>query len=328
MKRRTFLISLVMSFLFFSCATLDNVVNPSEIEYTEISAKEYIASKRVNNLMQKGYKVTDVYVLKYSTNTNRNYGTDDLITIVASKDDAAYEGVDVYVTDFSNEFDGSLKDRINFVIENQKFNGNLTFHIYKMTEGNFLDGYITKYLVYDIEGIPTQEQIDAELAAIEAEKKAQEEAARKAQQEKDAALNSKGKKIAEGFIYHGIEEAERNQKMFVNDALESGHAYYIPGFVVKYGGSMAKIEYGDIFFLSYQSNAVYVDYISKKIKSEVVEAGIINFMGETVETPLTVVVAGGIGYSDTPVVLGIVESEINNTINEGINNLFEQLSDN
>ena len=116
--------------------------------------------------------------------------------------------------------------------------------------------------------------------------------------------------------------------MFVNDALESGHAYYIPGFVVKYGGSMAKIEYGDIFFLSYQSNAVYVDYISKKIKSEVVEAGIINFMGETVETPLTVVVAGGIGYSDTPVVLGIVESEINNTINEGINNLLEQLSDN
>ena len=51
-------------------------------------------------------------------------------------------------------------------------------------------------------------------------------------------------------------------------------------------------------------------------------------MGETVETPLTVVVAGGIGYSDTPVVLGIVESEINNAINEGINNLFEQWSDN
>ena len=70
---------------------------------------------------------------------------------------------------------------------------------------------------------------------------------------------------------------------------------------------MAKIEYGDGFFFSSQSSAVYVDYISQKVKGEVVEAGVTNFFGQTVETPITVVVAGGKGITKIPVVLGVIE---------------------
>jgi len=72
---------------------------------------------------------------------------------------------------------------------------------------------------------------------------------------------------------------------------------------------MAKIEYGDGFFFSSQSNAVYVDYISQKVKGEVVEAGITDLFGKTIEIPITVVVAGGKGISKIPVVLGIIEEK-------------------
>ena len=40
---------------------------------------------------------------------------------------------------------------------------------------------------------------------------------------------------------------------------------------------------------------------------EVVEAGVTNFFGQTVETPITVVVAGGKGITKIPVVLGVIE---------------------
>lgn len=72
---------------------------------------------------------------------------------------------------------------------------------------------------------------------------------------------------------------------------------------------MAKIEYGDGFFFSSQSSAVYVDYISQKVKGEVVEAGVQSLFGQTIEIPLKVVVAGGKGITKTPVVLGLIEDK-------------------
>lgn len=169
-----------------------------------------------------------------------------------------------------------------------------------------------------VKGLRTLDEIEAEkeeLRRLQAEKEAAEEKARiekeeaekKAETEKQAKLNAAGKSLAKGYIYHGIEEVDKNRKLFRNGALESGHAYYISGFVVKYGGTMAKIEYGDGFFFSSQSSAVYVDYISQKVKGEVVEAGVTNFFGQTVETPITVVVAGGKGITKIPVVLGVIE---------------------
>lgn len=88
-----------------------------------------------------------------------------------------------------------------------------------------------------------KKRIDEKRAAEEAKKKAEqlakEEAEKKAEAEKQRALNDKAKQIAKGYVYHGIDEVDRNHKLFNGGALEEGHAYYISGFIVKYNGSMA-----------------------------------------------------------------------------------------
>lgn len=144
------------------------------------------------------------------------------------------------------------------------------------------------------------------------EKRAAEEAEQKrlAAEEKakrNAARDAKGKEIAKGYVYHGIEENERSRKLFTSGALEEGHAYYISGFVVKYSGTMAAIEYGDGLFFSSRSSSVYVDYIDQKIKGDIVEAGVVTLWGTTIESPLTVVVTGGKAPLHRPVVIGFLE---------------------
>ncbi|MDE7140327.1 MAG: WVD2 family protein [Treponemataceae bacterium] len=145
------------------------------------------------------------------------------------------------------------------------------------------------------------EEEQAEKERLAAEEKAQEKAKRNA--ERDA----KAKALAKGYVFHGIDENDRNRKLFTGGALEAGHAYYISGFVVKYGGTMAAIEYADGLFFSSRSSAVYVDYIDQKLKGEIVEAGITTLLGTTIESPLSVVVAGGKAPLHTPVVIGLVE---------------------
>lgn len=156
-----------------------------------------------------------------------------------------------------------------------------------------------------------KKRIDEKRAAEEAKKKAEqlakEEAEKKAEAEKQRALNDKAKQIAKGYVYHGIDEVDRNHKLFNGGALEEGHAYYISGFIVKYNGSMAAVEYADGFFFSSRSSAVSVEYIDQKVKGEIVEAGITTFFGKTIEKPLTVVVVGGKAPLRIPVVIGLIE---------------------
>ena len=313
MKKFAYLFVIAIIFTLFGCVTTSSVsTNPSEIEYKEIDGKNYFSSMDSELYSsQKGYKITDVFILGADTR-NENGTTEALLKLAIDKsawgDNVRY----VYATDFIKniaETDPTWGDRVDAVANNEKYNGHYIVYAYGRTEGNFLDGYTTKVTIYNIEGVPSQEQIEADKEAAEAERIAKEEAEKKAKAEKYAKLNAAGKSIANGYIYHGAEEVEKNCKLFANGALESGHAYYISGFVVKYGGSMAKIEYGDGFFFSSQSNAVYVDYISQKVKGEVVEAGITDLFGKTIEIPITVVVAGGKGYSKTPVILGIIKEE-------------------
>lgn len=313
MKKSFGLLIAIISIVLFGCATTSNIsVAPSEIEYKEISGKNYFSSRDSELYSsQKGYKITDVFILGADTR-NENGTTEALLKLAIDKsawgDNVRY----VYATDFIKniaETDPTWGDRFVAVANNEKYNGHYIVYAYGRTEGNFLDGYITKVIIYNIEGIPTQEQIDSDKAAADAERIAKEEAEKKAKAEKYAKLNSAGKSLANGYTYHGVEEVEKNCKLFANGALESGHAYYISGFVVKYGGSMAKIEYGDGFFFSSQSNAVYVDYVNQKVKGEVVEAGVTNLFGQTIETPITVIVAGGKGVTKIPVVLGIIEEK-------------------
>ena len=311
MKKLFGLLITIISIVLISCATTSNVA-PSEIEYKEIAGNLYFNSRDADLYSStKGYKISDVFIL--GADTKNDNGNTEVILRLASEKNAWGDKVRyVYATDFFRNIavaDPTWGDRVDAVANNEKYNGHYIVYAYGRTEGNFLDGYITKVIIYNIEGVPTQEQIDSDIAAAEAERIAKEEAEKKAKAEKYAKLNAAGKSLANGYTYHGVEEVEKNCKLFANGALESGHAYYISGFVVKYGGSMAKIEYGDGFFFSSQSNAVYVDYVNQKVKGEVVEAGVTNLFGQTIETPITVIVAGGKGVTKIPVVLGIIEEK-------------------
>ena len=315
---------LFISTIFVSCISTNVSENPSEIDYAEITGAEYCekagswnsyeANTKLTSLYSsnKGYKLTDVYITGAGTEI-LNDGTEEVVLGLKAPKNG--NEVRVYAKDFLTKTlqnDATWADRLDAVQNNEKYNGHYTVWLYAKQETDF-HGYTTKnttkVFVYNIEGIPSQEEVDDAKVAAEAERIAKEEAEKKAKAEKYAALNAKAKTIAQDYTYHGIEEVEKNCKLFINGALESDHAYYITGFIVKYGGSMAKIEYGDGLFFSSQSSAVYVDYISQKVKGEVIEAGITDFFGKTIETPLTVVVAGGKGYSNTPVVLGIVEDK-------------------
>lgn len=311
MKKLFGLLITIISIVLISCATTSNVA-PSEIEYKEIAGNLYFNSRDADLYSStKGYKISDVFIL--GADTKNDNGNTEVILKLASEKNAWGDKVRyVYATDFFRNIavaDPTWGDRVDAVANNQKYNGHYTVYVYGKTEGDFLVGYTTKVTAFNIEGVPSQEQIEADKAAEEAEQLAKEEADKKAKAEKYAKLNAAGKSLANGYTYHGVEEVEKNCKLFANGALESGHAYYISGFVVKYGGSMAKIEYGDGFFFSSQSNAVYVDYVNQKVKGEVVEAGVTNLFGQTIETPITVIVAGGKGVTKIPVVLGIIEEK-------------------
>ena len=155
-------------------------------------------------------------------------------------------------------------------------------------------------VIYDIEGIPTLEKIAADDLA---EKKAKEEkqlADEKAKAQADAENNAKGKEIAKGYTYHGIEEAEQNSVLFQGGALEKGHAYYIKGFTpAKYSPATVAV----IMTLFGESNPVLVSYKDQKVKADVMNAS--SLWGEYL--PVTVIVTADTVLPNRVVVLGIVE---------------------
>lgn len=296
MKKLFGLLITIISIVLIGCATTSNVA-PSEIEYKEIAGNLYFNSRDADLYSStKGYKISDVFIL--GTDTRNENGTKETLFLLTTKgrnNNVSY----VYATDFIKnikETDSTWIDRFDSVRNEKKYNGHYTVYVYGRNEGNFLDGYTTKVTIYNIEGVPSQEQIEADKEAAEAERIAKEEAEKKAEAEKYAKLNAAGKALAKGYTYHGVEEVKKNRNLFANGALESGHAYYISGFVVKYGGSMARIGL----------QSIYVDYISQRVKGEVVEAGIKDY---GIEQPITVVVAGGEGVTKIPVVLGIIEEK-------------------
>lgn len=301
-------ITTFVTFVFFGCASTKITFNPSEIEYTEISAETYFSFTETDLYLSagKGYKVTDVYILGADTKVEN--GKKEGYFRLGSRKDGTNR-ISVNATDFCinmNNVDPTWVDRVDSVKANEKYNGHYTVYLYCASrEGNWWSGYTTKIVVYNIEGIPSQEQLDADKAEEERKIRAEKEA----EERKRAALNAKGKALSKGYVYHGIDEYDKSRKLFANGALEEGHAYYISGFVVQYNGSIAAIEYGDGLIFSSRSSSVYVDYINQKVKAEIVEAGIKSFWGASIETPLKVVVAGGKGIIKTPVVLGLIKEE-------------------
>lgn len=167
-----------------------------------------------------------------------------------------------------------------------------TFYFRVEERGDFFSGYTYVPILEKIEGLRSLDEIQKE----QEEKEAAEE---KAKIEKKNALNQKARALSKGYIYHGIDEEDKNAKLFDNGAFEEGHAYYISSYIVYGNGNMG----GAIVSLFYDPHYHYVDYISQKVKGEVIEEAS-NIFGRL---PVSVVVVGGKAPMHTPIVIGLVK---------------------
>ena len=197
--------------------------------------------------------------------------------------------------DWKNELSVPTQKSIEFKLSgNREILSNLEYRYDNKTKYTF---YMTNTgSVVDIVGLKSAEEgklnNDKENEALK-EKEALEKA------EKNKRIDAKGKEIAKGYIYHGVSEGGKNSELFDSGALETGHAYYIPAYIVYAGGSMG----GAVTNLFYNPNWQIVTYASQKVKGEVVGASKSIFG----ELPVSVIVAGGKAPTFIPVVLGLIE---------------------
>lgn len=293
--------------LFVSCVSIGKIeVEPEQIEYKEISISEFMKmGKDLSSLYSDGnigYKLTDVYIVDISADNSIFY---------LNKDNSYSHELGVSVQDYFNSLLNNSKEKAKLWMETinvalnednkHRYNGHFTFYLYvTRAMWNVWNGFIpSTQCVYNIEGIPSLEQIEADKEAEESERIEKEEAEKKAKAEELRKIDEKGKSLAKGYIYHGIEEAGRNARLFTGGAFENGHAYYIANFAPnKYSPS----NRGSIMTLITTSPSVYVNYESQKVKGEVLEKA--SFFGEYL--PVAVVIALP-SNSSTPVILGLVE---------------------
>lgn len=302
MKKTLTLLAAVIPLFLVGCTSTEVV--PADMQFTEIKGSDYLGTY-MNKLIEQSnaYKIVDVYISQLGDleKLSENPESDFYIEIADSP--SGFRGRSVLANDYAkkmNETDSNWAERLESVKNDERYNGHYTVYLYFKKVGNILFGFETVSVIYDIEGIPTLEKIAADNLA---DKKAKEEkrlAEEKAKAQENAEKDAKGKAIAKGYIYHGIEETEQNSVLFQGGALEKGHAYYIKGFTpVKYSPATAAV----IMTLFGESNPVLVSYKDQKAKADVMNAS--SLWGEYL--PVTVIVTADSVLSNRAVVLGIIE---------------------
>lgn len=276
MKRNLASFALLFVWIVIMVGCVSGPKVEKEVVFTEVSVSECYSDYSFRNIVSNGYSGISI--------KNASIRSENGKIVVA---DSLSVKADIYLAnnpDFIDRIEKSKKYIIYLKVESQ---------------GDLWNGYTYTPVLEKIDGLRTLAEITAEkeeLQRIEAEKKAAEE---KAKIEKDALRDQKAKTLATGYVYHGIEEASSNAKLFDSGALEAGHAYYISAYMVFANGSMG----GAITSMFIDPKYHYVDYISQKVKGEVVGAGQTIFG----TLPVTVVVGGGKAPLHTPIILGLVE---------------------
>ena len=302
MKKTLYLLAAVIPLMLFSCASTDVV--PSDIQFTEIKGDDYLDTY-MNDLVKQSnaYKIVDVYISQIDdvSKIETNPRADFYMEIAESPNE--FRGRRVLANNFAKkmiETDPSWFERLKVVHDNERYNGHYTVYLYFKDIGNIISGSDFVGVVYNIEGVPTYEKIEMDIAAEEKVRADKEEADAKAKAESDAAKKAKEKEIAKGFIYHGRNEASENSTLFQGGALEKGHAYYIKGFApAKYSPTNAAV----IMSLFGESNPVLVSYKDQKVKADVMKAS--SLWGEYL--PVTVIVTADTVLPNRAVVIGLVE---------------------
>ena len=272
---RVCVFAVCMSF-FTGCMSTNS--KKQEIVYTEIDGNqdncENIAIEKIE-AGSKWFKIVNASISKYGDS------------------ECSVSGIIVNATSFIQNNPDFFK-RIEF---DKKY----TVYIKLKKERFFLFFVDTSLVLEKIEGLRTVNEIRTEKAEKEAaaERAAEEKriAEDKARAEKRKARNEKASALAKGYVYHGIDESDKNAKLFDGGALEAGHAYYISSYLISAGGSMG----GAIVSLFRDPHYRYVNYISQKVKGEVINAE------RSIFGDISVVVAGGKAPMYIPVILGVVE---------------------
>ena len=249
-----------------------------EIVYTEIDGNQdnckNIATEKIE-AGSKWFKIVNASISKYGDS------------------ECSVSGIIVNATSFIQNNPDFFK-RIEF---DKKY----TVYIKLKKERFFLFFVDTSLVLEKIEGLRTVDEIRTEKAEKEAaaERAAEEKriAEDKVRAEKRKVRNEKASALAKGYVYHGIDESDKNAKFFDGGALEAGHAYYISSYLISAGGSMG----GAIVSLFRDPHYRYVNYISQKVKGEVINAE------RSIFGDISVVVAGGKAPMYIPVILGVVE---------------------
>lgn len=194
----TFMIVITILSVFSCASTQGTTVKPSQISYKEITADKYYASPISDLYAQsQGYKVTDVYIIGAESERSETGNEEALILFRGNPYSNEQR---VYATNwilYMKQKDSLFASRMDAVSQDEKYNGHYTIYLYAKKTGNFFSCYKTKVIVYNVEGIPSQAEIDAykaEQARIKAEKEA---AAEKAKIEKKCPFGCKREKYCQ-----------------------------------------------------------------------------------------------------------------------------------
>ena len=291
-----------------STLLIDKIISQNQLEKELIEYKECTVNEFINLVEDRNEKIKNgdtketsknivIYVLKNVYINNHKVSNIDIENDykpyswnISISDNGQSESIYIdivgyFVKEFgtiasSKERDVLLNDFLKRLetVKNSECNGKITIYSYGLNDDNVIP------CVYKIEGLPTVEQLEKE------------------KEEKDLAeklfYDRIAKDIAKGYIYHGIDEIERSNLLFISGALVEGHAYYLSGFKMNnYDPSYSAVIVRSIFHDP--SRPVSVTYKNQQVKADIVDNSC--FLGEYF--PIDVVVTGG----SIPVVLGYIK---------------------
>lgn len=347
-----FIVGFICSLI--GCASVD----PSQIEYKEVSIGE-LTSTSNSAVKGTGYKITDAYISGFGSEFGASYdGTRLYFNYKGGNNGAAL--CDKYLST-----DATLESRIINAIsydkkyhysregeyENSKYQGHFTIYIYYDVDYyNTYYSTVLKPYLYKIEGVPTQEQIDVDIAAAEAEIQAEKEAqaereriaeekrqeeaekARIAEQEAaEKAAAEEAERLAKLEEEHknAIKAVEENRKSLDRRARQMANGYAYHGYEQENVNSRLftgdALEKGHAYLIigcSISSDGDYmgdtfVEYVSTKVKQDVLLAGHRIAIIATKGT-FGPMILGVVGVEDTESKVNEYHSKWGSTYKEGV----------
>ena len=270
MKLKKSLVLLLCSFVFFSEFVF--AAGNKKSNYVEMTLEEF-NSKSPNELKKK-IAITDYYGGGIKSRVKADYSK--------LKNDNPNILKQIYHHDWEDKIiTCTVKGKIEY---DERFGGSYSFVILEVENLRSLD---------DVE--------NARQTMLKRIDKIKELSAKKIDEIKNE-VDTIGSNLAKGYIYHGYDEMSRSKKLFLNNALEKGNAYCIPGFQLE--GTFALYKESE-FSGGKKEQFVFVTFENQKLKAEYID-----YDGKTdvIVTEGNKVI-GNIGYNISPKVYHFSKTE-------------------